>query len=221
MNLLIQFTMPELIELPNGNHDGQFSWMQEVHHQINNNLQVVNSLINLQRNASKNNMEIASLEALLRRINTISIAHTIYYEARHQPGVNIRDYIKEVSGAIDNLNDGEHSGLSLSLNVDELIINLNYAIALGIITSELLTLITIYAKKGCKKADISISLVVNNSQETIEFSIVNSMAYDGCNSGIEEEKFAMHLIDIFSRQIKGEYYLIDGSVYCLVLNFKF
>ena len=135
--------MPELIDLLSAKPDGQNSLLQEMHHQINNNLQAVNSLINLQRSASKDNMEIASLGAALRRINAIAIAHAMHNGSSIQAGVNIKNYLKEVSVAIDNLKEGKHSRVNLLINVDDLIINPNCAIALGIITSELLTLIAL------------------------------------------------------------------------------
>lgn len=212
--------MPELLDLLSAKPDGQNSLLQEMHHQINNNLQAVNSLINLQRSASKDNMEIASLGAALRRINAIAIAHAMHNGSSIQAGVNIKNYLKEVSVAIDNLKEGEHSRVNLLINVDDLIINPNCAIALGIITSELLTLMAYYAEKSSTKPDISLSLSFSKSEELIEFSIVNNMDYDGIYSIIEEEKFAIHLIDIFSRQIQGHYYFIKGNVFGFILTFK-
>ncbi len=212
--------MPESIDLLNGKPDGQNSWLQEIHHQIYNNLQSVNSLINLQRSASKDDMEIASLGAALRRINAIAIAHAMHNGSTIQAGVNIKNYLKEVSVAIDILKEGEHSRVNLLMNVADLIINPNCAIALGIITSELLTLMAYYAEKSSTRPDISLSLSFSKSQEVIEFSIVNNMAYDGIYSIIEEEKFAMHLIDIFSRQVHGHYHFMKGSVFGFILTFK-
>lgn len=223
--LLIVFIVLLLVKLNSTNQKlkkrnlEKDSFIQEIHHRVKNNLQFVSSLINMQMKASSESAEIISLNDASRRIRAMALVHEMLYKQEDSIGISIKQYMEEL---ISSLNDIINSD-STMIKFDSNIINKNFSvtssIALGMITSELISNSIKYAFKNTEHPEIKIIL-----QELPSHDGYNLIVRDN-GIGVERkendpQKLGMRLIDIFSRQLKGEYkfYNDHGCVY--QLNFK-
>lgn len=204
----------QILEQKNKEKDGL---IQEIHHRVKNNLQFVGSLINMQINASNNNDEIYTLNDASRRIRAMALVHEMLYNQDEIKGVNIKQYIQELVNSINELVNSKNLEIKFNINCNELLLDTSKAIAIGMITSELISNSIKYAFLNTQNPQIDIVLSENNNVITF-FVKDNGIGYSGTNT--ETNKLGMRLIDIFSRQLKGNFKFENNNGLKYNLEFK-
>lgn len=193
--------------------------IQEIHHRVKNNLQFVSSLINMQIHSSKSTPEIDSLNDASRRIRSMALVHEMLYNQDNMDSVEINKYLNELVSSINDIVNSKNIPISFSINSDELMFDSPKAIAIGMITSELVSNSIKYAFSGTKEPRIIIDLH-KNDEDKITFSVHDNGKGIPDKISSSPEKLGMRLINIFSRQIKGEYTFknANGLVYTLIFQ---
>ncbi|MEL7248796.1 MAG: histidine kinase dimerization/phosphoacceptor domain -containing protein [Bacteroidota bacterium] len=140
--------------------------LREIHHRVKNNLQIISGL--LDRQARKSSDE--SVRRLVRegqeRIQSMALIHQNLYESEQLSGIDIKTYLRELSGNIQHsqlMNPGEEA-IQLELDVAEGHLDIDTAIPVGLILNELLTNCYKYAFKGRAGGKISVAFNKNNDQ---------------------------------------------------------
>jgi two-component sensor histidine kinase len=192
--------------------------IQEIHHRVKNNLQFVSSLINMQINSSDNTQESYSLNDASRRIKAMALVHEMLYNQNEMKGIHIEQYLLELVDSINELVNSQQIPIQFNVNAVPLVFDTQRAIALGMITSELISNSIKYAFLHTENPAITVLLV--KEQEKIRFSVEDN------GSGLpetqhERKKLGMRLISIFSRQLKGEYRFENKNGYKYIIEFKY
>lgn len=131
--------------------------LQEIHHRVKNNLQVIVSLLGLQSQQITESEAVSVLEESRDRIKAMALIHENLYRERDEAGVNLSTYLKTLSSQIV-------SGYSLSKNIelsykgDQVIVDLNKAMPIGLILNELLTNSLKYAYDDVSRGILEVSL---------------------------------------------------------------
>jgi two-component system, sensor histidine kinase PdtaS len=178
--------------------------IQEIHHRVKNNLEFINSLIDMQKNSSENETEIETLIDTARRISSMSIMHEMLYNQDKMEGVQLQNYINELVNSIDEMINTDVIPIQFKVNVPMVMVTPTQAIALGMITSEFISNSIKYAFVKEKRPSIQMDLkLINNSNEYQYTLADNGIGYK--LESAKKHKLGMRLIDIFSRQLKGTY----------------
>lgn len=191
--------------------------VQEIHHRVKNNLQFVNSIINMQTNTVQNELEITVLNEASRRIRSMALVHEMLYNKNNESGINMKQYLSELIKNIDDLSNSSGKNIDFLLEVDQLIFDISKATAIGMIVSELASNSLKHAFEKIKNPVIKIELKqINNSNY--------ELIYVDNGVGLPENynktnKLGMRLIDIFSRQIKGLYVFENQKGLMYKINF--
>src|SRR5262249_50701319 len=74
--------------------------LQEVHHRVKNNLQVIASLINMQLRKIDNDVARRALEECQTRILAIAMIHEKLYQSKDYGRVPFHDYIRGIAGNV-------------------------------------------------------------------------------------------------------------------------
>lgn len=191
--------------------------VQEIHHRVKNNLQFVNSIINMQTNVVQNELEATVLNETSRRIRSMALVHEMLYNKNNETGINMQEYLKELIKNIEDLINSSGKKIDFILDVDQLIFDISTATAIGMIVSELTSNSLKYAFKKTKNPEIKIELKQRNSPNY-------ELIYTDNGVGLPENysktnKLGMRLIDIFSRQIKGSYVFENQNGLMYKINF--
>lgn len=190
--------------------------IQEIHHRVKNNLQFVSSLINMQINSSKTNLEIESLNDTSRRIRSMALVHEMLYSHNNTDRIEIKKYIEELVSSINDIINSRKIPVTFAIECEEHLFASPTAIALGMITSELVSNSIKHAFFGIKNPEIKIILTKNEDGYFTYIVMDNGRGMQESYNDLPE-KLGMRLISIFSRQIKGTYTLVNdnGLVYSL------
>ncbi|MCC6182216.1 MAG: sensor histidine kinase [Bacteroidia bacterium] len=192
--------------------------VQEVHHRVKNNLQFINSLINMQINSNKSKTAIASLNDFSRRIQSMALVHEMLYNKDEIAGIEIKNYFQELISSLNEMVTLNNIPIQFRLSCDEMLIESNKAMALGIIMSELVSNSIKYAFSDTQTPIIEISYKLNNQQAT--FIVRDNGSGADFNKEVRKNKLGMRLRDIFSRQLKGEYLFNNDNGLVYTLTFK-
>jgi two-component sensor histidine kinase/HAMP domain-containing protein len=130
--------------------------LKEVHHRVKNNLQVVSSMIHLQRHRVDHE---GTRRALLDvEVRAMALIHELLYQTDDYARVRFSDYARRlVSFLIDALDDGKGRVL-IETRVENLCLPLDQAIPCGLIISELVTNAMKHAFPGQVEGRIVVAL---------------------------------------------------------------
>jgi len=194
--------------------------VQEIHHRVKNNLQFVESLINLQMKSTQSDSEKNTLSDVSRRIKSMGLVHQMLYSKNDLYGVEIKTYFSELISSLNELVNSQKIPIQFNLSCPELKFKTTEAIALGLITSELISNSIKYAFQNVGKPVISITLTLREDK-TISFVIKDNGAGFSKHDILRGGSLGMRLIDIFSRQIRGEYEFDSTNGLTYTLKFKY
>lgn len=91
--------------------------IKEVHHRVKNNLQVLNSFLNLEKRAYKNKPNII-IDHMQSRLSSLAILHEKTYNTTDFKNINLKEYIVDQDGQLRSL-IGLRDGIEFESEVDE------------------------------------------------------------------------------------------------------
>jgi len=113
--------------------------LQEVHHRVKNNLQVISSLISLQLRPIKDVVSRDALQACQARVQAISLIHAMLYQSKDYANVPFSEYARTLAGNILSTLGTVPGNISLDLAIDNVALPVDKAIPCGLILNELIT----------------------------------------------------------------------------------
>ena len=192
--------------------DEQKTKIQEIHHRVKNNLQIVSSILSLQaqKNISEETRKI--LFDARQRIRTVAAIHETLIEADEFDFEQIESYFNRLKSMIlDAYQDQSTAKIDIDIFIDKnLIFNIRKIMPLGMLFTEMSTNAVKYAFKGRNEGRIVFELK-KLSDDVCKFLFKDN------GVGFSEEKIinnsnslGMELILALSKQLGGEL-SIDGS----------
>lgn len=132
--------------------------LKEIHHRVKNNLQVVSSLLSLQSRSIEDPVALGAIEEGRNRVKAMGLIHQNLYQEENLVGVNLPQYIEKLT---DNLLDSyklHESKIHISRKVEELSIDVDTLIPLGLILNELISNSLKYAFEGRNEGNIHLHI---------------------------------------------------------------
>ncbi|MGZ4059216.1 MAG: ligand-binding sensor domain-containing protein [Bacteroidia bacterium] len=191
--------------------------LKEVHHRVKNNLQIINSLINIQSDYVNDPKAAELFREIRNRIRTISLVHEKLYKSNDYGNINVKEYINMlVENLIDTYSINKEIKLKLDLEVQHF--NLNTIIPLGLLLNEIISNSFKYAFTDIEDGVIEIEL--HKSTISDEYTIIigdNGKGYDKKLLNSENSTLGLELIKILSTQLNGSIEKIEkpGTYYIL------
>ena len=131
--------------------------IKEVHHRVKNNMQVISGFLELQSNYIADPDAVEKLTECQRRVRTMALVHEKLYQSRSLGVINAAEYIKSLIADLMN-SYSVSPPVDVSVDVDDVSINLDMAIPCGLIINELVTNSLKYAFAGREAGALSLSL---------------------------------------------------------------
>jgi len=132
--------------------------LKEIHHRVKNNLQVVSSLLGLQSEYIKDESALSAINEGRNRVRSMSLIHQNLYKEQNLKGIGMKSYLEKlISGLFDTYNINEDK-IKLSLTIQDIDLDVDTVVPLGLITNELVSNALKHAFKIKKEGTISVSL---------------------------------------------------------------
>lgn len=204
-----------LIELKNKENE---ILLKELHHRVKNNLQVIYSLINLQKRRLETPDLHQSLSMVQNRIKTMSLVHQNLHENDNLKDVNLEAYIKTISDYLKTLYHREEKEIQIEFDIDATIeLSMDRAITIGLLLNEIMSNSLKYAFKGRSEGKISIDVQKIHTGFQMKISD-NGIGFT--NTTPSTKSLGMFLIENLVKQIQGRYEVesFEGTTYLIYFN---
>ncbi|HEX2734687.1 MAG TPA: histidine kinase dimerization/phosphoacceptor domain -containing protein [Polyangiaceae bacterium] len=178
--------------------------LQEIHHRVKNNLQVISSLINMQYRQLTDSGSRVALQECQRRVAAIALIHEKLYQSKDYGKVPFSDYATSLAQSIFHTAGVMRDDVTLSFDMQTTWLAVDRAIPCGLILNELITNALKHAFPKQRGGDIRLALSKDEAQR-----VTLEVADDGI--GLPEDldperstSLGMQLISVLVQQLEGD-----------------
>ncbi|NQT26773.1 HAMP domain-containing protein [candidate division KSB1 bacterium] len=132
--------------------------LQEIHHRVKNNLQIISSLLKLQISEIDNLETTTQLQDCHDRVHSMALIHEQLYSSKDFSKINFNEYIRNLTNHLFHIYHQQIQNVDIDIQIKDVHIELNTAIPCGLLINELLSNSLKYAFPDLKKGRIKIQL---------------------------------------------------------------
>jgi two-component sensor histidine kinase len=174
--------------------------LKELHHRVKNNLQLIYSLLNLQKRRIDNIENKENLVAVQNRIHTMSLVHEFLYNSENYEFINVFEYVKTLSAYLITIYKKE-GNVEIDYDIDEEIeLETERMIYLGLIINEILSNTFKFELNNNKVLLIKISI---QSIDGIIDITINDNGPGFIKENVKEGSLGLKLINIMCTQLEA------------------
>ena len=113
--------------------------LQEIHHRVKNNLQIVSGLLYLQSRYVEDERMLSMFQESRDRVQSMALIHEKLYGSKTIDSLDFQDYIHSLTNHLCSSYDCTTKGVSLQLNIEPISLDIDLASPCGLIVNELVT----------------------------------------------------------------------------------
>jgi two-component sensor histidine kinase len=146
--------------------------LKELHHRVKNNLQVIYSLLNLQKRRVRNKESLQLIRSMQNRIQTFALVHSNLHDTHEFEFVNVKEYIQTlVVHLVSVFQKEEESPVTIHYEIDaSLRLSLEKITSFGLILNEIISNAFKYAFSGSQASILKIQVQLINADLSIVIS---------------------------------------------------
>ena len=176
--------------------------LKETHHRIKNSFQMVSSLLFLQAENIEDEKASQAVREGQNRVKSMALIHQKLYQKDNLIGVDTKEYIEELINDIFETYRINKKKINLKTAIDNIALDIENVMAIGLIINELLTNIV----KHAFTEESSLNLIEVEFKDRIDYLELmvrdNGVGFD--IEAIEEKSFGIKLIKSLGRKLKAE-----------------
>jgi two-component sensor histidine kinase/predicted negative regulator of RcsB-dependent stress response len=184
--------------------------MKEIHHRVKNNLQVISSLLNLQSRQIEDPSAKSAMKSGQNRIRSMALIHQNLYQDNETATINLKVYVENLSRNLFNSYQVSEDMINLKTDIEDLELDIDTIIPLGLILNELITNALKYAFSEGQKGN----LVVVLKRENDRIDLIVEDDGKGMDRSIDISKvksLGFKIIRSFSAKLKADFRIEDAN----------
>lgn len=182
--------------------------VKEIHHRVKNNMQLINSLLDLQVTNLSDPEAVKVIVQSQYRIRVMSIVYQRLYETEDMHSIDSKKLVESIVGYLYDVHKGADHYVHLEYDFDKFTLELDEAIPVSLILCELISnsLIHAFPEKGYSNTlNVSFKLL-NNSNQTGNCQLIvkdNGEKFPKDINPLETKSLGLQLVNILTKQLKG------------------
>ena len=132
--------------------------LQEIHHRVKNNMQIISSLLNLQASQTKDNDFLKMVKVSQNRIRSMALVHEKLYGSKDFSKINFSDYAESLVVHLFQFHQVDPNRVQLKTDLEDVFLDIQTAIPSGLILNELVTNSLKHAFPEGKNGEIIVEL---------------------------------------------------------------
>lgn len=132
--------------------------LQEIHHRVKNNMQIMSSLLRLQASGIKDESTRRLLMESQGRIRSMALVHEKLYQSRDLSRIHFSEYVRSLVDHLHHTYRTDPDRIRLKISIMDLFLDINTAIPFGLLVNELVSNALQHAFPGKRTGQILINL---------------------------------------------------------------
>lgn len=191
--------------------------IKEIHHRVKNNLQVIDSVLNMQCGGLQDPATSRMLKEAQGRIRAMSLVHGSIYRSGGEQSIPVRAHLEDLARNVLAAH-GRHDSISVLVDVAHVNLTAQDLMPLSLVVNELLTNAIKYAFPNDGFGSVRIILRPNGAGYELLFSDDGSGMGDQ-GSYLRDGSFGLQLIEALAQQINGQMRMLKGAGTTFCLSF--
>lgn len=185
--------------------------LQEVHHRVKNNLQVISSLLSLQVRKLGGGVGTEALEECRARVRAIGLIHERLYQSKDYAAVDFTSYVRGLATIIFDTMEVSPATVKLALELEDVSLGVDRAIPCSLLVNELLTNALKHGFPDGRRGTVTVELGrLENSRIRLR------IADDGVGGGAREQasnvgSLGLTLVHTLARQLEASVEVDDTN----------
>ncbi|NOT52904.1 MAG: hypothetical protein HOP10_16730 [Chitinophagaceae bacterium] len=187
--------------------------MKEIHHRVKNNLQVVSSLLDLQSHSISDAQAHEAVKEGKNRVQSMALIHQNLYSEGNIKGIKLKEYVGNLLQTLCDSYNITNDKVKINVAIDELNLDVDTMIPLGLVLNELVSNSFKYAFKEKQNGELNIML----EEQAGQLHLMVSDNGNGFPAGLDiktGKSFGMKMIRAFAQKLKAklDVYNNNGAV---------
>ena len=190
----------------------------EIHHRVKNNLQIVSSLLQLQRRGlgSDDAKGRDALRTSQTRVNAMGLIHKKLYQGEKVTTVHMPDYLEDLGETLINAYQLDEQ-VDVFYDVEDISLDVDKAILLGLIVNELITNSMKYAFPNGREGTIEIAL--HREEGQLRLTVLDDGVGAAAENRSDSTSFGNNLIGLLTKKLRGALRIVEGRGYGVEILF--
>lgn len=178
--------------------------LREIHHRVKNNLQIINSLLSLQARKTLLPEVVEIMKESRSRLNSIALIHNKLYQQQSLSKLNIHEYIEQLAFHLLSLYNVNNNEIEVAVDAKRVSLDIDTAIPLGLILTELITNSLKYAFVGRNTGRITIVVVPGKSKDYLLEYADDGVGMPESEFDVSKDSLGFKLIRSLIDQLNGD-----------------
>ncbi|WP_345159261.1 ligand-binding sensor domain-containing protein [Pontibacter saemangeumensis] len=211
MNSLLEMRVSHRTRLLERKNREKEMLLQEIHHRVKNNLQIVISMLNLQARHVQDPQAAEVMQAIRSRVRSMSILHERLYQHAELDCIDLEEYFEEICESLYAAYGVSTRRIALELHMPQIKVNIDSAITLGLIVNELVSNSLKYAFPDGRTGVLRIELA---QHDAAQYTLTVSDNGQGMPIRFDphtSKSFGLKLVTSLSRKLQGDIKFINNN----------
>lgn len=193
--------------------------LKEIHHRVKNNLMIISSLLSLQSHYIKDKAALDVFKESQNRTKSMAMIHERLYQSTDLKKIDLGDYIRSLANDLYRTMISDPSRVKLDVDVEDLKIDINTVVPLGLIVNELVTNSMKHAFPGDESGHVNVELYHENGEIVLKIAD-NGIGFPKDLDYKNTSSLGLQLVNNLTSQIDGELELdrSQGTAFTLIFE---
>ena len=178
--------------------------LQEIHHRVKNNMQIVVSLLRLQSYTAKNKKLEDMFKVAQNRIRSMAIIHEKLYQSKDFARIDFALYIQSLTTHLMQIYQIDPKQITLKTDVKDVHLDINQGVPVGLLINELVSNALKHAFPKGKKGEISLKFSVDKKGKKTLIVSDNGIGFPEKVNIRKPETLGLQMIKDLTKQIGGK-----------------
>ncbi|MEX3634098.1 AAA family ATPase [Paraburkholderia sp. BR14427] len=199
--------------------DEKDALLHEVHHRVKNNLQLISSLLNLQAGRTDDRSTAELLLDSRNRVRSMAMVHENLYRAGNFARIDMASHIRNLCAHLSRAYELSRLNVSLDVLVDDVQLDMNRAVACGMIVNELVSNALKHAFPDGRHGRLRVELA-SDDERRCRLSVSDDGIGLSPDFSIEEaDSLGLQLVSDLSRQLHASLQIGRDTGTSFVIHF--
>ena len=183
--------------------------LKEIHHRVKNNLQIIHSMLNLQKPHFKDAKAIELFKESQNRVYTMALIHEKLYQSKSLAGINLSEYVHSLIAYLFLSYGAAEGAVRAKVSIEDVDLDLDKVIPVALIINELVSNALKHgfpdiAARGDGAGEIRVDLSLGPDRRVRLLVSDNGPGFSKTFDVEQSQSLGLKLVRVLVRQLKGE-----------------